>query len=243
MEMIAMFSVKTRQRPGAGGLALAVWAAGLCVPGILAAQSAAAPSAAGAPSEAAARQALGPYRVILSNARPAAKAKPAVAPAAAVHAGRRKVQDGPPAALPLDAPTAPAAAAMADEPVAVAAPASQPAHGPAPAPLSTASAAAAPAAPATPTASAAPPPRPPIALVPLQQDPPVISGALMKEVPHGLVKLRFEVLPDGSTSAIQVASSTHRKLSAAATAAVAQWRFAPIDERRASEIEFVFSDE
>lgn len=237
-ETIAMPPFKTSRRFGATPR---FWATALLWPLFAWAQgtgTAPTPGPTEAPSEAVARQAQGPYRMILSNVRPAPKVKPT-----AGLVSRRKAPEAPtaqPEAPPVPTIAAPPAAAeplVAANPLAAAAPAPAPLAPPAP-PLAVAAATA-----PTPEPAPARAAREPAALVALQQDPPVISSALMKEVPHGLVKLSFEVLPDGSTAGIRVASSTHRKLSAAATAALAQWRFAPIDEKRASEIEFVFSYE
>jgi TonB family protein len=171
-----------------------------------------------APSESARRQALGPYRFILQNANaPAAKPKPA-----------------PPAEAkrPLAAPEQTAVAAP--RPKALAAPVAAPE----------------PELPPAPVAAVAPKPAEtaPIAavrkeLVPIKQDPPELTTALRREQVSGTVKVGFDVNPDGSTSGVKVLSSTNRKLNNVSMAAVAGWKFKPIDEVRPGEIELVFSNE
>jgi TonB family protein len=175
-----------------------------------------------APSEAARRQALGPYRFILQNANaPAPKPK---------------------AAAPVEAkrPAAP-------EQTAVAAPRSR---GPAPAPVAAPEPEPPPAPVAAPVAAFAPKPAEPTAivavrkeLVAIKQDPPELTVALRREQVSGTVKVGFDVNPDGSTSGVKVLSSTNRKLNNLSMAAVAGWKFKPIDEVRPSEIELVFSNQ
>lgn len=176
----------------------------------------------GAPTEAARRQALGPFRMILQNAEqahkpPPKKAPPPVAASPAPAAARTAVAPPRPAAPP---PTAPEPAKPE-----VAAPRS--------APASDAAVARAPA----PPVAVAPPPA---ALVPVKQDAPVLPAALRREQPEGIVKVGFAVKPDGSTTDVQVLSSTNRKLNSASVAAVAGWRFQPIGETRPTEVELVY---
>ena len=183
-----------------------------------------APGAAdGAPSEAARRAALGPYRFILSAPAAAPKPKPAPAP---VEAARK------PTPQPEQTAAVRPAAPVREAPVA--APPPEPVQQPAPAP--------APVAVAAPTAQ----PAPAVAavrkaLVAIKQDPPELSGALLRENPTGTVKVAFEVNPDGSTSGVKVVSSTNRKLNNVSMAAVAGWKFQPIDVVVPTEIELVFS--
>ncbi|HSH92346.1 MAG TPA: energy transducer TonB, partial [Ramlibacter sp.] len=178
-----------------------------------------APGAAdGAPSEAARRAALGPYRFILSAPAAAPKPKPAPAP---VEAARK------PAPQPEQTAAARPAAPVREAPVAAP---PEPVQQPAPAP--------APVAVAAPTAQ----PAPAVAavrktLVAIKQDPPELSGALLREHPTGTVTVAFEVNPDGSTSGVKVVSSTNRKLNNVSMAAVAGWKFQPIDVVVPTEIE------
>lgn len=188
----------------------------------------------GAPSEAARRQALGPFRMILQNADPARK------PAAATKKAPQPVATTPaaPAATPARS-TAPAAPAVSHAPAVPPAPAepvkSEIAAEPASAP--------APAVAATPTPQQPPAAPPPVALVAVKQDAPVLPAALRREQPEGIVKVGFAVKPDGSTADVQVLSSTNRKLNSASIAAVAGWRFKPIGETRPTEVELVYEPE
>ena len=198
----------------------------------------------GTPSEAAQRQALSPYRFIqnagqmkIKAAAPVAAAAPAPVTAVAAPAASKRASPPVPAAVPATAP----ALAKAAEPVP--APAAAPA--PAALPAAVQVAAAAPSA----IAQTAPPPAPaPVAvarkeLIAISQDPPSVSNALLAEIQRGSVKLRFDVNPDGSTSAVQVAHSSHRKLNSAAVAAVSKWRFQPIEATRTVEIDMAFSND
>jgi TonB family protein len=169
-----------------------------------------------APSEAARRQALGPYRFILQNANAPAPRPKAAAP---VEAKRPAAPEQTAVAAPRSRVTAPAP---------VAAPEPQP-----PAPV----------------AAIAPRPAEPAIvavrkeLVAIRQDPPELTAALRREQVSGTVKVGFDVNPDGSTSGVKVLSSTNRKLNNLSMAAVAGWKFKPIDEVRPSEIELVFSNQ
>ena len=185
-----------------------------------AAASAATPASSAAPSEAARRQALGPFRFILQNASAPARTKPA---AAAVDPKR-------------------AAPAVPIEQSATVAPKAQPpAAAPAPPPVEAPPPVAPPvtAAKAPPQAAPAAPMRKP--LVAVKQDPPVLTGALLREQPEGTVRVGFDINPDGSTGGVKVLSSTNRKLNNVAMEAVTGWRFKPIDDVRPTEIELVFS--
>ncbi len=217
------------------------------------------------PNDALQRQALSPYRFILNVgaakpvAKPAAAAVPAPAPTAppAVAAQPRHAAPSPApvvakaVAAPAPEPAKPAAPAVAAAPAPTPAPAptvattTAPSAAPAVAPTPVLVAAAAPTAAAPKSPAPLPPPATVVRkeLVPLQQDPPVLGNALLAEIPHGLVKVRFDVNPDGSTSSVQVASSSHRKLNGPVVAAVSKWRFQPIDAARAVEIELSFNNE
>lgn len=183
------------------------------------------------PSEEVKRRALGPLRIIkqMSDQR-----KPATATAA-------------PAAAPTPAPVPAVAARPKAEDTAakVEKKAAAVAESPAPAPEPVAAAVPAPA-----PAPVAPPPEPVqvarqvnTELIPLVQDAPVLSRNLMKEIPAsgGLVKVAFDVLPNGSTGNLQVVSSNSRRLNSAAIEAVSKWRFKPIDEPVRVDIELRFS--
>lgn len=216
-----------------GARAQKAWCAGVVVVGLLyawapgpaSAQTAPGAGTSGdvAPSEAARRQALGPFRMILQNANAPARAKPAV-----------PAETKRPAAHPPHEASAVAALAPSVPP---AAPASVPA---APPPE--------PAAPLpTPMAAVAPRPAEPLpapvhkALVAIKQDAPELTGALLRQHAAGTVKVAFDVNPDGSTSGVKVLSSTNHRLDTVSIEAVAGWRFQPLDEIRPTEVELVFS--
>lgn len=184
----------------------------------------------GAPTEAARRQAMGPFRMILQNADPARKPAPKKTPPHPVAAS-----PATPAARGTAAPATPAVSQVPAVPSAAAEPAKpEVAAAPASSPASSLAAASAPQAPATPQ---------PVALVALKQDAPVLPAALRREQPEGIVKVGFVVKPDGSTTDVQVLSSTNRKLNSASVAAVAGWRFQPIGETRPTEVELVYEPE
>lgn len=183
----------------------------------------------GAPSEAARRQALSPFRMILQNADAPRRAAPAAAPTP------KRV---------TATPEATAAAAPAPAPVAAVAPsagAAQAAASPAPAEVPKAEqvSAALPSA----TAQKAPEPPPPIELVPLQQDAPVLNASLRREQLHGKVMVAFSVKPDGSTADVQVVQTSDRRLNSASVTAVSGWRFRPIRAAQPVEVELVFGDQ
>ena len=248
---------------------LAALAATLASAGVLAqAPSPAKPASAAtgdlpmlsAPSEAVQRQALGPYRMILQNANQA-KAKPAApavvatpAPVAA-QAPKRAVAvapatpAAPPAAATAATPTkAPETTTSSAAPVPPPTPVTAKAE-PTPAPAAaTQVAAIAPGAAVVAAPAQTAPAAQPVAvarkeLIAIRQDAPVLANALLAEISHGLVKVRFDVNPDGSTSAVQVAASSNRKLNNAAMAAVSKWRFQPIEATRSAEIEISFSND
>ena len=162
-----------------------------------------APSAtANSPSEALQRQALSPFRFILQNA-----------------------------SAPARKPAAAAAAAEPKKPAAIEQAALQPRPAPTPQP----GVQPAPSEPATPVAVFAPkPPEPPPVvhrdIIPIQTDEPRLSAALLRERPSGVVKVSFEVHPDGSTAAVKIISSSNRSLNKPSIEAVAGWKFQPVDE-------------
>jgi TonB family protein len=164
------------------------------------------------------RAAASPFRFILQNARAPAR-KPAAAPkpveAAAVAEPRRPV--APPVQQASLQPSAPVAAA-----VPVAAPASEVAP---PAPPSASE-------PAVAALSRQPlePPAPKHDIIPIRTDEPHLSPALLREQPHGIVKVEFDIQPDGSVGEVKVLSSTNRVLNRPTIDAVQGWKFKPVDE-------------
>jgi protein TonB len=178
-----------------------------------------APAAAGsdaAPSEAARRAALSPYRFILLNANAPAR-KPAPEPKKAAPVEQAAAQ---PRAAPAPAPLPPVAK-------------SQPSPAPQPAP--------------EPVAALTPKPAepPPVAavrreIIPIKTDEPHLPAALLREKPSGVVKVAFEVRPDGSTGAVKVVHSTNRSLNRASVQAVSEWKFEPVDEVLSVETELAF---
>jgi TonB family protein len=162
------------------------------------------PAAANGPSEALQRQALSPYRFILQNASAPAR-KPAAPAVAAEPKKTAPIEQAAlqprPAAAPSQTPAPQAAQPEAATPVAVFAPK---------------------------------PPEPlPVVhreIVPIQTDEPHLSAALLRERPSGVVKVSFEVHPDGSTAAVRVLSSSNRSLNKPSVEAVSGWKFQPVDE-------------
>jgi TonB family protein len=161
------------------------------------------PATANGPSEALQRQALSPFRFILQNA--SAPARKPIAP------------------VPVAEPKKPAAVEQAALQPRPNAPAPQ-----APAPQAQPEA-------ATPVAVFAPKPPEPLPVVhreiiPIKTDEPHLSAALLRERPSGVVKVSFEVHPDGSTAAVKVVSSSNRSLNKPSIEAVSGWKFQPVDE-------------
>jgi len=191
------------------------------------AQAPAAPVAGpAAPSEAAQRQANSPYRFILQNANAPSRAKPAPVPAPAVEAKKPARPEPVAVARPAPVPVAPAPVV---EPV--------PAPAPAPAPVP------------EPVAAVIPPAPEPIPalkhlqVIPVRTDDPKLPAALMRERPSGLVRVSFELNPDGSTGNVKVVSSTNRALNRASVDAVANWKFMPVDEVLSIETELAYKYE
>ncbi len=176
-------------------------------------------NADGAPSEALRRQAASPYRFILQNA-----------------------------SAPARKPAAPAPAAPEPRRPAAAAPIEQAAVQPRAAPVTAAPAAIEP--PPTPVATLMPkPPEPaPIAavrreIIPVRTDEPRLPAALLRERPSGVVKVQFDVNPDGSTGGVKVLSSSNRALNRVTVDAVAAWKFQPVDEVLTVETELAYKFE
>ncbi|MDB5871065.1 MAG: hypothetical protein JWQ07_507 [Ramlibacter sp.] len=172
----------------------------------------------GAPSEAMRRQALSPYRFILQNAsaparKPAVAAPPAEAKRPVQPAAVEQAAVQPRAASPAPAAPQPASQPPAPEPVAAVAPkAAEP----------------------SPVAAVR------REIIPVKTDEPRLSAALMRERPSGVVKISFDVMPDGSTNAVKVVSSTNRDLNRASVDAVSRWKFQPVDEVLAVETELAY---
>lgn len=222
---------RAHKAPGAwaliAGLAVAV---GGIVPANRALAQAGSPASAAsdAPSESLRRQALSPYRFILQHANVPARSKPAAATEAKADTKAEPKAEprrpAPPVEQAAVQPRAPAAASLAPEPQAA------PAVAPAPPPV----------------AAIAPRPEPPPAaavrreIIPVRTDEPRLSAALLRERPSGVVKVSFEVRPDGSTGDVKVLSSTNRSLNRASVDAVAGWKFEPVDEPTVVETELAY---
>jgi TonB family protein len=71
-------------------------------------------------------------------------------------------------------------------------------------------------------------------------DEPKLSPALLRERPNGVVKVQFEIHPDGSTSAVKVLASTNSALNRVTLGAVAGWKFQPVDEVLTVETEIAY---
>jgi len=80
-------------------------------------------------------------------------------------------------------------------------------------------------------------------LVLIKNDPPTLSGPLARESPTGVVRVAFNVNPDGSTSDAKIAASNNRRLNSAVLAAITKWRYQSIDAVQATEVEMVFSND
>jgi TonB family protein len=178
-------------------------------------------AAEGAPSEAARRQALSPFRFILRHAEAPVKPR---APAGNAETRRKS-------AASLEQKETPSSEGkLSSESIAR----PNPELAPAPPPIQTA--VARPSAPAIVAPARGP-------LIPIKQDGPVLPAALQQDPPLGTVKVAFEVKADGSTTDVKILQSTNRRLNGPALAAVQGWRFQPIEEARPVEIDFVFSNQ
>jgi TonB family protein len=212
------------------------------------------PAPAAAPSPAAAR-AEPPARV---QAR-AASADPAPTPdsrnpdaLAAARAAQAAAAPGSAqvaSAQAAPAQVAPTQVALAAAPAArPAEPGLQPAPGPATAPV------AAPATQPAPITNPAPavdvvapnnpvPPEPVINLVPIRQDEPRISAAVMREHPKGNVRAAFTINTDGSVSDVKIVNSSTRQYNNPVLNAIRSWRFQPIELAQQTEVEMAFNFE
>jgi len=195
--------------------------ASACAP-IASAQTAPADSA---PSERAQRDADKVRQMILMHADRPRKARTEERPAASIAATARAAPAGDVAAT-----EAPRLAARVTEPGPLATQAAVPDLAP------------------TPTVAVAPlPAMLPVATLAARKKLELISGAepafprrLVGSAANGSVRVAFDVLPDGSVTAVHVLRSPHPGLNAAAVAAVAQWRFQPVAERMSGATEFTF---
>ena len=79
-----------------------------------------------------------------------------------------------------------------------------------------------------------------VPLKPIAQPKPEFPEDVMTKLGKGGVKLRFVVQPDGTVSAPEVLSSSHRRLNPPALAAIASWRFEPIPAPRTAQVELGF---
>lgn len=191
------------------------------------------------PSEEVKRRAMGPLRIIKQMGDQKKTTTPAPSPAPAA------------AAAPAPAPVAPPKpkveeTAKAEKKVPAAETQAAPAPTPAPAPAATATAAPAPT-PAPAAAPVTPPPEPAkvakqpnLDLIPIRQDSPIYNRNMMREMTQAVVRVAFNVNPDGHTSDIEVTYSRNSRLNKPATDAVAKWLFKPIDEPVRAEIELMF---
>ena len=205
----------------AGSVWVLIAGLGFAIGGSSAMAQATPPVAAGsdAPSEALRRQALSPYRFILQHANAPARAKPAPA---AQEAKAEPKRASPPAAVEQAvARPRPATPAAAPEPAPAAQPAPDPVAALAPRPTE-------------------PPPAVHLEIIPVKTDEPRLPMALLRERPSGVVKVAFDVMRDGSTSAVRVVSSTNRALNKASLEAVAGWKFQPVDEVLPVETELAY---
>lgn len=180
-----------------------------------------------APSEAARRAALSPFRFILQNAtaparKPqAAPAKPAEAPAVAEPKRSAPAPVQQAAVQPSPASRVPAQPASD-----VTLPASAPAPEPAIAALS--------------RPPVEPPPPRRHEVIPIRTDQPRLPPSLMRDPPSGRVKVEFEIQTDGSVASAKVLSSTNRALNRPTLDAVQGWKFEPVDDVLTIETEVVY---
>ena len=78
-------------------------------------------------------------------------------------------------------------------------------------------------------------------LVMVAQVEPQFPRAVMLDLRRGTVRVRFDVLPDGSVSAPTVVSTTNVRLNRAALSAVGQWKFQPVREMQEGVVELGFN--
>jgi len=190
----------------------------------------------GAPSEAARRAATSPYRFILQHANAPA---PARKPAAEKDRERDRPKDNdkvetvrrlaPPTEAPVQAAARTAAPAAASAVPVAPSPEAIPAAAPPPEPVQ--------------SAARTQPVEAPAArreIIPVQTDEPRLPAALLRERPSGVVRVQFDVQPDGSTSAVKVVSSSNRALNRATVDAVSGWKFQPVDGVLTVETEIAY---
>lgn len=177
--------------------------------------------------EAVQRQALGPYRMILRSAPVTNKAKVApIAHAARAHSSAPGSAGSDQRAGPQPVEPDLATPAVTEPPVVAGVKTAEPAAQlAAPAPVT--------------AAPIAVPAR--TALFLIKKDPPVMTGALAREPPVGVVRVALNVNPDGSTGDVKIVSSSDRRLNRAVLTAIADWRYQPIDVMQATELEVVFT--
>jgi TonB family protein len=84
------------------------------------------------------------------------------------------------------------------------------------------------------------PPPPRREIIPVQTDEPRLPPALLREQPKGIVKVHFDIQPNGSVSDVTVLSSTNRSLNRPTIEAVQGWKFQPVDEVLTVETELVY---
>ncbi|MES2999622.1 MAG: energy transducer TonB [Pseudomonadota bacterium] len=174
-------------------------------------------SAGSAPSEAVQRQANSPYRFILQNANAPARAKPAPAPAPVEAKKPLPPPEQTAIAKPSPVQAAPAPAAPAPAPV------------PEPVPVAS-----------IPPKQEAVPAVVRRDVIPVRTEDPKLPAALMRERPSGVVRVQFELNPDGSTGNVKVVTSTNRSLNRASVEAVSNWKFQPVDEVLSIETELAY---
>ena len=76
----------------------------------------------------------------------------------------------------------------------------------------------------------------------LVQVPPELTREVVsKGIRQGRVKVKFNVMPDGSVADAQVVTSTNRLLNSAVLAAVAKWKYAPIKQIQEHGAEVAFN--
>ncbi len=97
--------------------------------------------------------------------------------------------------------------------------------------------------PAAPVKAPEPPPQEEEEEVPLKaisQAQPTIPRNVLTALNAGKVMVRFTVEPNGSTSNVEVLSSSSRRLNSPTISAVSGWKFEPIKTARTAQVEFDF---
>jgi TonB family protein len=77
-------------------------------------------------------------------------------------------------------------------------------------------------------------------IIPVETDSPRLSPALLREEPHGTVRVEFDINYDGSVGEVKVVSSTNRSLNKPTIEAVKGWKFEPVDEILTVQTEVVY---